>query len=113
MHLDRVVNAYENGKDKICRGAPHVIVAHAHKDNRSAPAACTIAITFFDLAAMSFGPGACWAGYFNAAANPWPPMQKALNLPEDHVSFGAMIVGYPKFQYQRLPLRNEPQITWR
>ncbi len=113
MHLDRVVSAYEKGKDRICRGAPHVIVTHAHKDERSAPAACTIALTFLDLATMSFGLGACWAGYFNAAANFWPPMQKALNLPKGHISFGAMMIGYPKFQYKRLPLRNEPKITWR
>ena len=90
-----------------------MIVAHAYKNDRSAPAACTIALTFLDLAAMSFGLGACWAGYFNAAANFWPPMQKALSLPEGHISFGAMMVGHPRFQYQRLPLRNEPKITWR
>jgi hypothetical protein len=47
------------------------------------------------------------------AANFWPPMAEALELPEQHVSFGAMIVGYPKFKYQRLPLRKEPKISWR
>jgi len=36
-----------------------------------------------------------------------------LALPEGHVPFGAMMVGRPKYRYQRLPLRNEPQITWR
>jgi hypothetical protein len=40
-------------------------------------------------------------------------MQKALALPEDHISFGAMMIGYPKYKYHRLPLRKEPQIIWR
>ena len=95
------------------RIGPHVVVAHSQKQERSAPAAGTIALAHLELAAPSFGLGACWAGYFNAAANLWPPMLEALNLPEGHVSFGAMMVGYPKYKYQRLPLRNEAKIIWR
>jgi nitroreductase/ferredoxin len=113
LHMDRVVAAWESGVERICRGAPHVIVAHAPKEERTAPQACAIALSYLELAAPSFGLGACWAGYFNAAANFWPPMQEALDLPEGHISFGAMMVGYPKFKYQRLPLRNEARITWR
>ncbi len=113
LHMDRAVAAWESGVERICRGAPHVIVAHAPKEERTAPQACTIALTYLELAAPSFGLGACWAGYFNAAANFWPPMQEALDLPEEHISFGAMMVGYPKYKYQRLPLRNEARITWR
>jgi len=113
LHLDRVVAAWEAGKERICRGAPHVIVAHGRKDSRTAPAASTIALTHLELAAGAFGLGACWAGYFNTAANSWPPMADALNLPQGHVCFGAMMIGFPKFKYHRLPLRNEAKITWR
>jgi nitroreductase/NAD-dependent dihydropyrimidine dehydrogenase PreA subunit len=113
LHMDRVVAAWEAGEDRICRGAPHVLIAHAPKDERTAPAACTIALTYLELATLTFGLGACWAGYFNAAANSWPPMAEALGLPEGHVSFGAMMVGRPKFKYPRLPLRNEPKTIWR
>ena len=27
-------------------------------------------------------------------------------------NFGAMMLGYPKYRYKRLPTRNEPVITW-
>jgi hypothetical protein len=40
-------------------------------------------------------------------------MAEALDLPEGHVSFGAMMVGHSKFKYQRLPLRNVPVVSWR
>jgi nitroreductase/NAD-dependent dihydropyrimidine dehydrogenase PreA subunit len=113
MHMDRVVSAWEMGMDTVCREAPHVIAAHAPKEERTAPAACTIALAYLELAAPSFGLGACWAGFFNAAATLWPPMQEALALPEGHISFGAMMIGHPTFQYHRLPLRNDPEITWR
>ena len=112
MHLDRVVKAWETGIDSVCRSAPHVIMAHAHKEDRTAPAACTIALSYLELAAPSFGLGACWAGFFHAAAAFWPPMKEALGLPEGQISFGAMMIGFPKYTYHRLPLRNEPKITW-
>jgi hypothetical protein len=40
-------------------------------------------------------------------------MQKELGFPEGNVNFGSMMVGYPKFKYQRLPLRNDAEIMWR
>lgn len=113
MHMDMVVEAWDKGHDRICRRAPHLIVAHAAKANPTSPAAATIAVAYLELAVASMGLGACWAGYFNAAANVWPPLNDALELPEGHVPFGAMLVGRPKYRYQRLPLRNEPQIIWR
>ena len=113
MHLDRTVARYENGYDVVLRDAPAVVVAHAHKENRVAPAACTIAMTYLELASSTAGLGACWAGYFNAASATYPPMQAALNLPEGHQAFASMMVGYPQYRYQRLPSRNEPRITWR
>jgi len=113
MNLNRVVAFWERGNDPICRNAPHVIVTYAHKDDVTAPTACTIALTYIELAASSFDLGACWAGYFNAAATLWPPMQEELGLPEENINFGAMMVGYPKFKYHRLPLRNDAEIMWR
>jgi nitroreductase/NAD-dependent dihydropyrimidine dehydrogenase PreA subunit len=112
MHMDRAVAAWEAGVDTICRGAPHLIVAHAPGDDHLAPSACTIALTYLELAASSFELGTCWAGYLNAAATFWPPLQQALGLPEGHKCYGAMMVGYPKYRYHRLPVRNEAQITW-
>jgi nitroreductase/NAD-dependent dihydropyrimidine dehydrogenase PreA subunit len=113
LHMDRVVSAWDAGVDRVCRGAPHVIVAHAETNERTAQAACTIALTYLELAAFSFGLGGCWAGYFNTAANMWPPMGKALSLPKGHSAFGAMMIGYPKHRYHSVPLRKAPRVIWR
>ncbi len=113
LHMDLVVRGCEQGEDLILRDAPAVIVAHAGAGNRMAPHACTIALTYLELAAASMGLGTCWAGYFNVAATSFPPMQEALALPPEHQAFGSMMVGYPKFSYHRLPLRNPPAISWR
>lgn len=113
LHMDKTLERWEQGNDVILRGAPALIVAHAEKDNRMAPASCTIALTYLELAATGMGLGCCWAGYFNSAASTYGPMKEALALPDGHQPFGAMMVGYPKFQYKRLPQRRAAKITWR
>ncbi len=111
--LDHVVRKWEAGIDAVCRSAPHVVLTHAHKDNMMAPSACTIALAYLELAAQANGLGACWAGYFDLGARYWPPMQKELGLPKDNVSYGAMLIGYPKHKYYRIPIRKEARISWK
>ncbi len=113
MHFDRPIAAWENGVDRILRGAPHLIIAHGPSDLPASVPACIIALTYLELATHSSGLGACWAGYFNSAATYYKPMQDALSLPPGQQCFGAMMIGYAKNEYHRLPLRNDPTIEWR
>lgn len=110
--LPVILNAWESGVDLISRGAPALIVAHAPKDYMLAQTDSTIALTFLDLAAPSFGLGSCWAGFLMVAASQWPPLQQALSLPDGNACFGVMMIGYPKYEYYRLPLRREAEIAW-
>jgi nitroreductase/NAD-dependent dihydropyrimidine dehydrogenase PreA subunit len=109
----RIVDAWDNGSDRVMRGAPHLIVVHSPSDLSFPAADCAIALTYLELYAYSKGLGTCWAGYFSAVAGLHKPIIKALDLPADHKCFGAVILGYPKHSYQRIPKRNEPLITWR
>ena len=113
MHLDKVLQSWNEGNDRIFRKVPHLVIAHAHKNERTAQAACTIALTYLELMAPFLGLGSCWAGYFFTASQEWPPILEVLQLPEGHRVYGAMMVGYPRYQYPRMPVRNEPRITWR
>ncbi len=112
MHLDYTLASWESGVDIIFRDAPIVIVAHAEQENPRGQTSCTIALAYLELAATGMGLGCCWAGYFQRAATTFPPLMETLALPQGHQSFGAMMVGYPRFKYQRLPLRKPPKITW-
>lgn len=113
LHMDRVVAAWDNGVDRILRSAPHLVVAYGLSTLPASQSSCFIALTYLELAAPSLGLGTCWAGYFTAAANFYPPLQEALALPEGHLSYGAAMVGYPRYRYRRMPPRNKPEITWR
>jgi nitroreductase/NAD-dependent dihydropyrimidine dehydrogenase PreA subunit len=111
--MERNVRAWENGIDRVCRNAPHVIVAHGSTALPASQSSCIIALAYLELAAIALGLGTCWAGYFNTAANSYPPLLETLALPKDHLPYGAMMIGYPKYPYQRIPLRDKPKITWR
>jgi nitroreductase/NAD-dependent dihydropyrimidine dehydrogenase PreA subunit len=113
MGFQRAVASWDQGYDRICRGAPHLIVAHAEKDSVFGPEDTALALSLLDLYATSLGLGACWAGYLYKAVNAYPPLFEALGLPADHLAFGAMMIGYPEFKYRRIPLRNRPRVTWK
>ena len=109
--LDRVVAAWEAGIDRVCRSAPALIVTHAPKDYLTAATDCAIALTYFELAASAFGLSACWAGFVYLAASQWPPLQQALGLQEGDTCL-AMMLGYPKYRYHRIPQRNDAIVEW-
>jgi len=113
LHMDKVVTAWDKGIDRILRGAPHLVVAHGLSPLPASQSSCIIALAYLELAAPSFGLGSCWAGYFTAAATFYPPLQEALALPKNHLTYGAVMVGYPQYRYQRMPARRKPEITWR
>ena len=108
----RVVSAWDGGEERICRGAPHIIVVHCEKEYGFGAEDSALALSYLELYAPSIGLGSCWGGYFYSAVNGYPPLFKSLKLPADHKAFGAVMVGYPKLRYRRLPLRNEPRVSY-
>lgn len=114
LGFDRLVDAWDRGRDMILRGAPHIVVAHT--DEVYGPlgeTACVIAMTYLELAAYSLDLGTCWAGYFQVACGAYPPLTEALEFPQGHRVYAAMMVGYPRNKFSRIPLRNGPEISWR
>jgi nitroreductase/NAD-dependent dihydropyrimidine dehydrogenase PreA subunit len=113
LQFENLVKAWDNGIDAILRNAPHLIITHAPKANPMAPQSAIIALTTFEIAAAAAGFGTCWAGFFQIAVGLWEPLQKALNLPEGHISHGALMLGRPAVKYYRIPPRKKPDVMWR
>lgn len=108
-----IIQAWEAGFDIITRGAPALVFATAPEGYLAGPTDCTIALSHLDLAAPTRGLGACWAGFVMIAAASWAPLREALGIAGGYALGGAMMVGYPKHKYYRLPPRREPRIDWR
>ena len=105
--------------EEYCLACGHCVAVcptEAFSLNWLSPAKC-LAVrkerSYFELFAPALGLGSCWGGYFYSAVNAYPPLFEALDLPVDHRAFGAVMVGYAKLKYQRLPLRNEPRVNWK
>jgi nitroreductase/ferredoxin len=107
-----MANAWDRGQDLIFRGAPQLALAHAGPEAIMPTVDCTIAATTLDLAASAVGLGTCWAGVFMNAAQDDPAVREFLHLPPDHQVYAALMLGYPKARYARLPSRPAPDIHW-
>lgn len=112
LNLAFLVRAHDQGRDLILRHAPHIVVAHAAKDN-NATIDVTIALTYLELAAPAFEVGTCWAGYFTIAASQSSEVKEALGIPENHVPLGALMLGYPMEKYYRYPERHAAKVSWK
>lgn len=112
LQAKTLVRRWDSGRDVITRGAPHLIFAYAQKELNPV-GDCHIALTYLELAAYSMGLGACWAGFVQGAAIYYQALAQVLQLPEGHTSFGAMMIGYPKYTYACIPLRNDAEVIWR
>ena len=110
--LSVIVEGWEKGEDRLFRGAPLVLMTHAPKLSSMPRENCVIAMTYFDLVSFSMGLGTCWIGLFMLAAAHHPPLQHLLGIPDGHRLYGAMVAGYPKFKYQRIPARKQTKAVW-
>ncbi|HUW62291.1 MAG TPA: nitroreductase family protein [Candidatus Bathyarchaeia archaeon] len=111
-YFTRAVQAWERGLDMILRGAPHVLVAHAATDGFEPAIDAAIGLTYIELAAHAHGLGTCWAGVLMAAARLKREIPKFLEIPEKHKICAAMMIGYPTYEYKRIPPRNELNVRW-
>jgi len=110
--LELFVETWDAGEDRIARGAPCVIQACAPRDERTAPPAAMIAIHQIQLAAPALGLGTTFTGSINTAAQAYPPLTEALEMPDGCVPQGTFVLGYPAEKYQRIPARKPLEVRW-
>jgi nitroreductase len=112
-YIPSLLAAWEHGHDPVCRGAPHLVIAHIPVGNPAASIDAIIALTHFDLTAPAYGVGTCWAGFLSMAAAVYGPLHKHLALPPGRTYAYALMFGYPQYKTYGIPRRNPAEITWR
>jgi len=113
FHMNARVYAWEQGRDSICRLAPHMVVAYVREGNPVALTNTVIALAHLEIIAPSFGLGTSWGGIFLQALNNYEPLREALELPFEHQAVHCMMFGYPEISFQRPPKRKPANIIWR
>lgn len=114
MGFSRILKRWdEENYNEIIRNTPALIIVQAPNSAGVGFVDCISALTYFDLASRSVGLGCCLNGFIYLMSTSFAPMKEALKIPENRKAYGFLMVGYPKYTYQRLPPRNPPNITWR
>lgn len=114
--LKFIVNRYHtNGTEVILWGAPCLVVTLAsepaapiHRDS------AVMALLYTQLFAPTLGLATCWAGLVEyALRGGYKPLLDVLQIPAGKLATGAMMVGYPLYDHQRLPERSPLDVTFR
>lgn len=112
MRSPRALELFASGHDFLLRNAPTLLVVCAPKDSAWAWSDSAIAISYLELAAAARGIGACWAGFLIRTAQNHEPLNKLLAVPEGFGIFGALMLGWGKYTYKRIPPRKPLSMHW-
>ncbi len=106
------LEAAEQGRDVVLRGATSVLVAHGPADYRWTEMDSSIALTQLELFAVSMGIGTCWGGLITAASSQNAKLLELLGVPEASRVGGILMIGQPKQKHYLVPPRNKAKVTW-
>lgn len=110
--FESILGAWENGRDIIFRGAPHLLAVSSPSAGPSPEQDTLIALSYFDLLASSAGLGTLWDGLAKWALTAIvPETLKKLGIPETHTLGYMMLFGTPAVRYYRTVQRGEPQVN--
>jgi len=89
-----------------------MIVFHAHRDAENYEADVYIALAYGFLAAHALGLGATPIDLIPPAIQNSPELRKLFSIPDSNVVVACMILGYPKYRYQRGIKRELRSVAW-
>jgi nitroreductase len=98
--------------DTITRGAPSMLLFHAHQAADGRTADGWIALTYGLLAAHALGLGATAIGLVPPAIEQSPALREIFAIPPENQVLASMIVGYPRHHFQRGIRRELANVTW-
>jgi nitroreductase len=98
--------------DTITRGAPTMLLFHAHQEAGSHSEDVFIALTYGLLAAHNLGLGACAIGLAPPVVERSPTLREMFQIPPDNEVQGCIIVGYPKYHFKRGIRRKMAGVHW-
>lgn len=100
------------GSDEITWGAPALMLFHAELLAESHTIDACIALTYAFLAAHALGLGVTVSGLLPPAVTKSPELLDMLNIPKTHEVVCAMMIGYPRYRYQRGIKRLFASVNW-
>jgi nitroreductase/NAD-dependent dihydropyrimidine dehydrogenase PreA subunit len=107
------VTEAEKGNDAIFYDPSAIIIVCAPSSDSLAPLNIGFAVAYLMLAAHANGIGTCNIGYAVEAIKRKPEIAEKFGITDDYMVGAVLSMGYPEFEFKRVPLRNPPSITWK
>lgn len=107
-----LVNSFEQGEDVICRDVRNLVIGYTDATYTGGAIDSIIATAHLELLLPSFGLGGCWAGFLMIALGVSQEVRNIVGLNESHAVRSALMIGYPKYRYSKVPFRKEAEVKW-
>ena len=101
-----------SGEDFVTWGAPALLLFHADRGAECHTENIYIDLAYGILSAHAMGLGAAPIGVVPRSIRMMPKMKKIFEIPEGNDVLASMIVGYPKYTYQRTIKREMAAVRW-
>ena len=99
-------------EDTITRNAPAMILFHADRNAENHETDIHIALTYGFLAAHALGLGGSAMDLIPPAVQNNQELKRMLSIPVGNHVVASMILGYPKYRYQRGIKRELKSVLW-
>jgi ferredoxin len=109
---NRLPELKQGVEDTITRYAPAMILFHADEHAENYEGDIYVALTYGFLAAHALGLGGSAMDIIPPAIQNNAELRKMFAIPENNIVVGSIIVGYPKYRYQRGIKRHLKSVTW-
>ncbi|MBI9050495.1 MAG: nitroreductase family protein [Anaerolineaceae bacterium] len=109
---ERLPDLKSGKEDTILRNAPAMILFHANRNTENYRADLYIAVTFGLLAAHALGLGATAMDIIPPSIEKDTTLRALFQIPAENEVVASMILGFPKYKYQRGIKRELPSIQW-
>jgi nitroreductase/NAD-dependent dihydropyrimidine dehydrogenase PreA subunit len=104
---------YREGRsNEIIRNCPALMLFHSPVFEPVAAENCLLAAFHAILMAETLGIGTCINDLVPPACQRMPQIRDLLNLPEDREVYACITMGYPKYQFKRIPPRQLAEVNY-
>jgi nitroreductase/NAD-dependent dihydropyrimidine dehydrogenase PreA subunit len=110
--LRNMVKTPADGRDPMLFGAPALILIHAPSHEPFGETDCANAQHQMALMAEALGLGTTTIGFFIIATRFSRALRRELRLPAGDKLCGTLVVGWPRYRWQRIPDRRPARARW-
>ncbi len=112
-HKDSFIERRKTNSSIVCHNAPVVLLFHGRIAKYGMlEADANIWATNTTNHAKTLGLGSCFIGFIVKAAERSKALRSEMQIPKDHKIYAALILGYPKVNYQNETSRQSPAVKY-